>query len=113
MARQTSLLLGDLTFAEGPRWHDGRLWFSEMHRERVMAVDLDRRVETIVEVPGRPSGLGWRPEGRLLIVSMSDRRLLGHTDNGLAEVADLSDVASFDCNDMVVDARGALGIQAA
>lgn len=106
MAGPTSLLLGDLTFTEGPRWHDGRLWFSEMHRERVMAVDLAGRVETIVEVPGRPSGLGWRPDGSLLIVSMTDRRLLEFTDRGLAEVADLSDLASCDCNDMVVDARG-------
>ena len=106
MASQASLLLSDLTFAEGPRWRDGRLWFSEMHRERVMTVDLDGRTETVVEVPGRPSGLGWRPEGGLLVVSMTDRKLLELAGRELVEVADLSDAASFHCNDMVVDARG-------
>lgn len=97
-----------LAFAEGPRWHDGRLWFSDMHAHHVMAVDPSTGdSETIVEVPGRPSGLGWRPDGTLLIVSMTDRRLLSYDDqDGLVEVADLSDVAPHDCNDMVVDADG-------
>ncbi len=97
-----------LAFAEGPRWHEGRLWFSDMHAHHVMAVDPSTGdSETIVGVPGRPSGLGWRPDGTLLIVSMTDRRLLSYDDHdGLVEVADLSDVAPHDCNDMVVDADG-------
>lgn len=106
MAGSASLLLDGLTFAEGPRWRDDRLWFSEMHRDRVLTVDLDGRVESVVEVPGQPSGLGWRPDGSLLIVSMTDRRLLRHADGVLSEVADLGAVASFHCNDMVVDSSG-------
>ncbi len=96
-----------LCFPEGPRWHDGRLWFSDMHAHEVRSVDPatgDCRLEA--EVPGRPSGLGWRPDGTLLVVSMTDRRLLARRDGQLEEVADLSDVAPSHCNDMVVDRHG-------
>lgn len=107
MASPLVPVLDDLAFAEGPRWHDGLLWFSDMHSHVVQALDpTSGDVETVVEVPGRPSGLGWRPDGTLLVVSMTDRRLLHLVDGALEEAADLSSVAPFDCNDMVVDARG-------
>jgi len=99
-------LLDGLAFPEGPRWHDGRLWFSDMHQHRVVAIDTDGHAETIVEVPNRPSGLGWLPDGRLLVVSMTDRRVLRLERNSLIEHADLSSLATFHCNDMVVDAGG-------
>src|SRR5262250_1497985 len=101
-----NVLLDGLYFPEGPRWHDGKLWFSDMHAHRVMTVDLDGRAESVVEVPNQPSGLGWLPDGRLLVVSMTDRRLLRLDPGGLTVVADLSALAAFHCNDMVVDARG-------
>jgi sugar lactone lactonase YvrE len=105
--REAEVLLGGLGFAEGPRWHDGRLWFSDMGAARVMAVDLDGRAEVVLEVPTRPSGLGWLPDGRLLVVSMRDRRVLRLEPDGEVVVhADLADLASFDCNDMVVDGLG-------
>ena len=101
------MLLGGLGFAEGPRWHDGRLWFSDMGAARVVAVDLDGRAEVVLEVPTRPSGLGWLNDGRLLVVSMRDRRVLRLEPDGEVVVhADLADLASFDCNDMVVDGLG-------
>ncbi len=100
------VLLSGLAFGEGPRWHDGRLWFSDMHKDEVRAVDLDGNVETIVEVPGRPSGLGWLPDGKLLVVSMVDRKLMRLDGARLSEVADLSPFATWHCNDMVVDNRG-------
>jgi sugar lactone lactonase YvrE len=99
-------LVDGLRFPEGPRWHDDRFWFSDMHAGRVMAVDMDGRSESIVDVEGEPSGLGWLPDGRLLVVSMQDRRLLRLDPDGLSEVADLSSLASFHCNDMVVDREG-------
>ncbi|GAB4325330.1 MAG: SMP-30/gluconolactonase/LRE family protein [Dehalococcoidia bacterium] len=102
----TEVLLDGLTFPEGPRWHDGRLWFSDFFSHRVIAVDLQGRAETIVEVPGQPSGLGWLPDGRLLVVSMTDRKLMRLEPGGLVEHADLSGVATFHCNDMVVDGDG-------
>ncbi len=100
------ILLDGLYFPEGPRWHEGKLWFSDMHGHRVMTVGLEGRAETAVEVPAAPSGLGWLPDGRLLVVSMEDRRLLRLDPSGLTEVADLSGLAAFHCNDMVVDAQG-------
>ena len=99
-------LIDGLAFPEGPRWHEGRFWFSDMHSHRVIASDLQGKTDTIVEVPNRPSGLGWLPDGRLLVVSMTDRRLLRLDGDALVEHADLSKLASFHCNDMVVDARG-------
>lgn len=106
MVLETTVLLEGLAFGEGPRWHDEKLWFSDMHAHRVMTVNLDGKAETVVEVPGRPSGLGWLPDGRLLVVSMTDRRLLRLDPDGLAEVANLCELTSYYCNDMVVDRHG-------
>lgn len=99
-------LLDGLTFTEGPRWHDGRLWFSDFYTQRVLAVTPEGKAETVLEVPQRPSGLGWLPDGGLLVVSMLDRRLLRVRDGRAQLHADLSAIATGPCNDMVVDARG-------
>ena len=103
---ELTVLLGDLYFPEGPRWHEGRLWFSDFYAHEVVAVDVDGRRETIVTVPKQPSGLGWLPDGRLLVVSMIDRKLMRLDPEGLREAADLSSLATWHCNDMVVDAEG-------
>jgi sugar lactone lactonase YvrE len=100
------VLLDGLMFTEGPRWHDGKLFFSDMHAHKVMSVDLEGKAQIIVEVPTWPSGLGWLPDGRMLIVSMTDRRLLRLDPDGLKTHADLDTLASFYCNDMVVDGKG-------
>ncbi len=102
----SSVLAEGLYFGEGPRWHDGRLWFSDFYDRAVKAVDAAGTVETMVETPGQSSGLGWLPDGRLLLVSMLDRRLLRLDPGGLVEHADLSSIATFHANDMVVDASG-------
>ena len=106
MTYETKVLLEGLEFPEGPRWHDGKLWFSDINAHRVMTVDLDGSTEVIAEVPGGPSGLGWLPDGRLLVVSMSDNRLLRLDPSGLTEVADMSDLGACNSNDMVVDTHG-------
>jgi sugar lactone lactonase YvrE len=105
--RTTTVLLDGLAFPECPRWHDDRLYFSDQHDKRVIAMDDDGKHETIVEVAGQPSGLGWLPDGRLLIVAMNERRVLRREPDGtLVEHADLSSLAPASCNDMVVDATG-------
>jgi sugar lactone lactonase YvrE len=105
--RKLTTLLDGLSFPEGPRWRDGRLYFSDMHAHRVMTVDLEGRSSVVCDVPAWPSGLGWLPDGRMLVVSMTDRRLLRMEKNGaLAAHADLSALAPFHCNDMVVDSGG-------
>jgi sugar lactone lactonase YvrE len=104
--RTLKVLVDNLAFPEGPRWHDGKLYFSDMHAHRVMTVDLTGKTTIVCEVPNRPSGLGWLPDDRLLIVSMIDRKLMRLERDGLKQHADLSGLASWDCNDMVVDLSG-------
>ncbi len=105
--RTTDVVLDGLAFPEGPRWHDGRLWFSDQHDKRVVAMSPDGTAETIVDVPQQASGLGWLPDGRTLVVSMLDRKLMRHEPDGSFVVhADLSALAAGSCNDMVVDAQG-------
>ncbi len=99
-------VVNGLAFAEAPRWHAGKLWFSDMYMHTVHCLEPDGRLTTVAEVPGRPSGLGWLPDGRMLVVSMTDRRVLRLEPEGLVEHADLSHLARFDCNDMVVDRLG-------
>src|SRR5580700_9554072 len=104
--RVLTRLVEGLALPEGPRWHDGKLFFVDMHMRTVLAVGADGNVENICDVPNRPSGLGWLPDGRMLVVSMADRKLMRLEANQLMVHADLSELASADCNDMVVDARG-------
>jgi sugar lactone lactonase YvrE len=100
-------LLDGLVFGEGPRWRGDRLWLSDMHAHTVLTVDLAGKREDVLEVAGKPSGLGWLPDGRLLVVSMEDRRLLRREANGaLVTHADLAALAPAACNDMVVDGAG-------
>jgi sugar lactone lactonase YvrE len=100
------LLASGLHFGEAPRWHDGELWFSDFFDYAVKTVDLAGHVRVRVSTTDRPSGLGWMPDGRLLIVSMTARRLLRVDDHRLVQHADLSPLATFHCNDMVVDSVG-------
>ena len=107
MARQTRVLTEGIYFGEGPRWHDGRLWFSDFYAYAVKSVSLAGDLRTEFTIDDRPSGLGWMPDGSLLLVSMTKRQVLRRALNGtLAVHADLTNIATFHCNDMVVDAVG-------
>ena len=84
-------LVDGLAFAEGLRWRDGQLWFSDMHDESVWRVSEDGTRHRVCEVAGRPSGLGWLPNGDLLVVSMMDKKILRLDGEGALNVhADLS-----------------------
>jgi sugar lactone lactonase YvrE len=101
------LVLDGLGFGEGPRWHEGRLWYSDFVLREVASLDAagERRVELALD--DSPSGLGWLPDGRLLAVSMHQRQVVRREFDGSIVVhADLSKVASGDANDMVVAADG-------
>jgi sugar lactone lactonase YvrE len=101
-------VVSGLYFAESPRWRDDRLWFSDFFGGQVASVlpsGSDLRIEA--SVPEQPSGLGWLPDGRLLVVSMRDRKILRREFDGAMVVhADLSRHATGNLNDMVVDASG-------
>lgn len=100
------VLVDGVDFGEGPRWHEGRLWYSDFYQHAIYAVDLDGTRETILEVDGQSSGLGWMPDGSLLFVSMLDRKVMRWDGSAVTEHADLSSIATFHCNDMVVSATG-------
>ncbi len=101
------LLVDGVDFGEGPRWHGGRLWYSDFHQHAIYSVGLDgERVTMFGDLDDRPSGLGWMPDGSLLAVGMTQRKLWREVDGALELHADLSTVATGHCNDMVVDARG-------
>jgi sugar lactone lactonase YvrE len=108
VVNKPEVILEGLVFSECPRWHDGRVWFSDMGDNKVIAVDAYGNAETITEIPGQPGpgGLGFLPDGRLLIVSMTEQRLLRLDAGGLKEVANLSRIATGNLNDLVVDYQG-------
>ena len=107
MARATRVLAEGIYFGEGPRWRDGRLWFSDFYAHAVKSVSAAGDVRVELAIDDQPSGLGWMPDGSLLVVSMTRRQVLRRPPQGAVSVhADLSGIADFHCNDMVVDAEG-------
>lgn len=105
---EITTVLTDLTFTECPRWHADRWYFVDFYSHRVLSMQADGSdLRTELTVPAQPSGLGWLPDGRLLVVSMKDHRILRREHDGsLVEHADLSAHATGNLNDMVVDAQG-------
>ena len=102
-----STLVDGLSFTECPRWRDGRLYFSDRYTRRVLAVSLDGAVETYARTIGLPAGIGFLPDGRLLIALMRDRKLVRREHDGsILEYADLAELAPGELNDMLVDDDG-------
>ena len=107
MSRTVTALAEGIYFGEGPRWHQDRLWFSDFYAHRVYSLGLDGDLTTELELEGQPSGLGWLPDGSLLVVRMELRQVWRRWPDGRFEQhADLADYSAFLCNDMVVDAQG-------
>ncbi|MFT5710519.1 MAG: sugar lactone lactonase YvrE [Halioglobus sp.] len=103
---RASVLTEGLFFGEGPRWHNGRLWFSDFYAHAVKSVGSDGVQRIELELDDQPSGLGWLPDGRLLFVSMAELKLMRQDSDGLKVHADLSELSTHLCNDMVVDPVG-------
>jgi sugar lactone lactonase YvrE len=99
-------LAGGFCFGEGPRWFEGLLWFSDMLGEAVHTVDLQGSMTT-VPLPGHtPTGLGFRPDGSLLIASAEDRQVLCYDGDTVTTLVDLSGYVPADLGDMVIDKAG-------
>lgn len=99
-------LVDGVNFGEGPRWHENELWYSDFYQHRVYRVSASGQRSTVVEIDDRPSGLGWMPNGDLLMVAMASKRLLRYDGNSVTTHAELAEFAPAKCNDMVVDAAG-------
>ena len=104
--RECTVVVQGLTFPEGPRWYKDKLYFSDFFTHQVYTIDSSGGCNSIIEVPNQPSGLGWLPDGTLLVVSMIDQKVLAYKNNVLTEYADCSEYANFHCNDMIVNANG-------
>ncbi len=103
---KTQTLLTDLAFPESPRWHQGRLWFSNWGMHEIVAVDLDGKSEVILRMPSFPFSIDWLPDGRLLVTSGRDGRLQRREPDGaLVTHADLTGLSNG-WNEIVVDGRG-------
>jgi sugar lactone lactonase YvrE len=102
-----TVLMDGISFGESPRWHDGRLWFSDWAANQVIAVDPDGGHEVVVSVPSFPMCIDFLPDGRLLVVDSAQRRVLRREPDGsMATHADLAAISEKPWNDIVVDARG-------
>src|SRR5262245_48683836 len=104
---EVQVLLTGLAMGESPRWHNDRLWLSDMGAREVIAVDLAGKSEVVARVPNGLTGIGFLPDGRLLIASMHDGLLLRREPDGsLVTHADLRGLSQTPWSDMVVDGRG-------
>ena len=105
--RDIETIADGLIFAEAPRWHDGALHITDMHGGHVLRIGDDGAVTIEAKLDDMTSGLGWLPDGRLLVVSMADRKVMRREPDGqMVEHADLNGIATFHCNDMIVAADG-------
>jgi sugar lactone lactonase YvrE len=95
-----------LLFPEGPRWHDGRLWVSDQHAHQVLAIDGSGSAELVADFDDMPSGLGWLPDGTLVVALMRSRRLVRVSGDSVTLHADLSSIGNGYLNDMVIDGAG-------
>jgi sugar lactone lactonase YvrE len=105
--RDMTVLMEGIAFGESPRWHDGRLWFSDWGAHQVIALDPDGGHEVVVSVPSFPMCIDFLPDGQLLVVDSPRRRLLRReADGSMVTHADLAPISEKPWNDLVVDADG-------
>lgn len=101
-----ALLAEDFVFLEGPRWYRNRLWISDVFDKKLFTLQLDGSRTLMCEVPHRPSGIGFLRDGTAVVASMQDRKIMRLVDMDLSLHADLSQLATGDLNDMLVDEEG-------
>lgn len=105
---EPTVLMTGIAFGESPRWHDGRLWFTDWAAQEVIALGLDGSHEVVLEIASFPFCIDFLPDGRLLVVSAADQRVFRREPDGaLVTHADLAATGeAFPWNDIAVDGRG-------
>ena len=103
---QATLVADGFIFLEAPRWFDNRLWVSDVFDSKLYVVAEDGTRSVVCDVPGRPAGIGFLPDKTPIVVSCAQRKLMMVSNGALSVYADLSDIASGDLNDLVVDDAG-------
>ena len=110
MTYSTYVVVSGLVFPESPRWHQGRFWFTDQFTGRIMTLTLDGVLDTLATLPDHAGGLGWLPDGTTLVVGMTERRLhrlkKGSDPVAAEPHANLTGLAGFHCNDLLVDPQG-------
>jgi sugar lactone lactonase YvrE len=102
-----TVLMEGIVFGESPRWHAGRVWFSDWGAHQVIALDPQGDHEVVVSVESFPMCIDFLPDGRLLVVDSAQQRLLRREPDGsMVTHADLAPVSNKPWNDIVVDANG-------
>ena len=101
-----TLWADDFVFLEAPRWRQDRLWVSDVFDKKLYTIQPDGSRTVLRELPHRPCGIGFLPDGTAVVVSMRDRKILRIVDDGFEVYADLSGLATGDLNDLVVDEQG-------
>src|SRR5918995_7381762 len=89
--RQLRTVLESGSYFEAPRWHEGTWWVSDFYRRTVSRVTPEGEETVLLEVEGQPSGLGWMPDGALVVTSMKDGRILRVLDGETSTLADIDD----------------------
>ncbi|MWA04833.1 gluconolactonase [Actinomadura sp. LD22] len=111
MVANLETVASGLVFPEAPRWHEGRLWVSDIPAQEIVAVGPDGVVERMHEVPGRPGGSGWLSDGSLVVVSANDTTLVRFDPAGRRSVyADLNGIVPARLNDLIVDAHDSVWV---
>ncbi|MBR1153370.1 SMP-30/gluconolactonase/LRE family protein [Bradyrhizobium sp. JYMT SZCCT0428] len=93
-------------YFEGPRWHAGRLWFVDCMERTLLSLTPSGECQQHAKFDDTPCGLGVLPDGRLIVLTMFQKRLLAFSDGKLSLYADLSDIATGTIDDMIVDGLG-------
>ncbi|TAL93154.1 MAG: gluconolactonase [Paraburkholderia sp.] len=103
---EAALFADNFVFLEAPRWHNDRLWVSDVFDCKLYTIDSDGSRSLVCDIPGRPCGIGFLPDDTTVVVSCAQRKLLRVTGKTVSVYADLADVAAGDLNDLVVDEQG-------
>jgi len=106
--RPRSIIFDGLAFPGCPRWHAGALWFVDRHEGQVVTMRGPNDATVAAEVPGGAAGLGWLPDGTLVVGAAAERTVLALRGDSLEPLVHLRDFGTFPLNDLTVSPAGRL-----